>query len=155
MCIRVVSERWSRDSNIAHLRWQRPWPRRQTLDPIKSIKNFPQETIELDTQSFISNTCSLNKVTGTNENGAPKKQCPTYVFMKLHTKFDINYILGIITSKLTKWDVRVQPKNFPFLDNKTRLAFGGAHNGFYPEALGELFCQELEKHKMCGKINTS
>jgi len=73
--------------------------------------------------------------------------------MKLHTKFDINYILGIITSKLTKWDVRVQPKNFPFLDNKTRLAFGGAHNGFYPEALGELFCQELEKHEMYVQAN--
>ena len=67
--------------------------------------------------------------------------------MKFHTKFDINYILGLITGKLTKRNIRVQLKEFPFLDTKTRWDFVGTHNGFCPKALGKLLNQELEKHE--------
>ena len=74
------------------------------------------------------------KSQGTYDNGTPKKQRPTYVFMKLHTTFEINYMLGPITGKLTKRDVRVQPKVFPYPDTKTQWAFIGTRSGFCPEA---------------------
>jgi len=84
-------------------------PGGKSLEPIKSVKDFPQDSIELDTYDVISNTWSLNKIMGTDENGVPTKQCPTYVLMKPHTKFEINYILDLITGKPTKRDIRVQP----------------------------------------------
>ena len=54
-----------------------------------------------------------------------------------HHKFEINHILGIIAGKLAKWDIRVQPIEFPFFDTKTCVSFVGTHNGFYPDVLGD------------------
>jgi len=43
--------------------------------------------------------------------------------------------------------MRVQPKEFLFLDTKTRWSFEGTHNGYCPESLGELLPQELEEYE--------
>jgi len=73
---------------------------------------------------------------GNDENGNPKKQWPIYVFIKLHTKFAVEYIIGLITGQLNARDIMVKPKKNPFLDTKTKWVFVGTHNGFCPEALG-------------------
>ena len=68
-----------------------PSPEGNTLGTIKNVKESPQGKFELDTHATISNTLSLNKVLGTDENDAPKKECLMYIFMRLHTKFCISY----------------------------------------------------------------
>ena len=49
-----------------------PGPGGKTIEPIETINDFPQDTIKLDIHTVISNTGSLNKVTGADANGAPK-----------------------------------------------------------------------------------
>jgi len=47
----------------------------------------------------------------------------------------------------------LRSKEFPFLKTKSRWTSVGTRNGFFPEALGELLHQELEKHDMYLQAN--
>ena len=110
--------------------------------------DLPIKPVEQAEYTQFSNPWSQLTVYGHDKKtGKKKEQKPTYVYMNVHTRFDLDHVLGLIQGSLGERDIVVRVKEFPFLDTKTRFALVGTSNAFCHNACEEVLQPELEKHE--------
>jgi hypothetical protein len=118
-----------------------------SMVPISASSTFPGGLLELSNHAQVSNSWGLAPVWGSDKDGKPKKQPSVFVHIKLHTKFEREWLFGHIMGRLGDEGILLKVKPFPYLDTKTRIAIVGTSNSFCPVALLDRLHDGLAKHE--------
>jgi hypothetical protein len=93
-----------------------------------------------------------------DDEGNPKLQRPTYVVLRVTTKYIFDHIVGLIQSYLTEMNMFVKEKEMPSLNTRTRLAIIGTTADWCPVSLQKTLHKDLESHmenlQTCGRVDT-
>jgi hypothetical protein len=73
-------------------------------------------------------------------------QCPTYVVLRVTTKYTFDHIVGLIHSYLTEMNMFVKEKEMPSLNTRTCLAIIGMTANWCPVSLRKTLHKDLEHH---------
>ncbi len=117
-----------------------------TPDPIVSLNKFPQDIMGLANYVQVSNAYTLSPAFGKDEEGNNKLQHPTYVYMRIKTRYLFSHVVGLIQPSLNILNISMKEKEMPYLDTKTRFALVGTTNEWCPSAIQQTLQKELEKH---------
>ncbi len=88
----------------------------------------------------------MSPANGTNDEGKPKLQRPTYVVLRVTSKYAFDHIVGLIQSYLTEMNMFVKEKEMPSLNTRTRLAIIGMTTNWCPVSLRKTLHKDLEHH---------
>ncbi len=81
-----------------------------------------------------------------NDEGNPTLQCPTYVVLRVTTKYAFDHLVGLIQSYLTEMNMFVKEKEMPSLNTRTCLAIIGMTANWCPVSLRKTLHKDLECH---------
>ncbi len=87
----------------------------------------------------------MSKVNRNNDGGKPKLQRPTYLVLRVTTKYAFDHIVGLIQSYLTEMNMFMKEKEMPSLNTRTRLAFIGMTANWCPVSLLKTLHKDLER----------
>jgi hypothetical protein len=94
----------------------------------------------------------------TNDEGNLKLQRPTYVVLRVTTKYAFDHIVDLIQSYLTEMNMFVKEKEMPSLNTRTRLAIIGMTANWCLVSLWKILHKDLECHvenlQTSGQVNT-
>jgi hypothetical protein len=94
----------------------------------------------------ICNSYTMSPANGNDDEGNPKLQHPTYVMLRVTTKYAFDQIVGLIQSYLTEMSMFVKEKKMPSLDTRTRLSIIGTTANWCPVSLRKTLHKDLERH---------
>jgi hypothetical protein len=94
----------------------------------------------------ICNPYTMSLANGNNDKGNPKLQCPTYVVLRVTTKFAFDHIVGLIQSYPTEMNMFVKEKEMPSLNIRTHLAIIGTTANWCLVSLQKTLHKKLEHH---------
>ena len=117
-------------------------------DPI----NFPKDMESVANYLMVENKYSLEPARKDKE-GNEKRQTETYIHFAVHTKYDMEHLLGLIMGKCSQQHVQVRVKAFPYLGTKTWWYFACKSNSWDPQSLEKLIYDAAEKHE--GKLQAN
>jgi hypothetical protein len=83
---------------------------------------------------------------GTDDDGNPRVQRPTYVVFRVYTKYDFDHVIGLIQSSLYEMNVIVKIKDMPSLNTRTRMALIGTTLEWCPVSIHDVLSKALTKH---------
>jgi hypothetical protein len=83
---------------------------------------------------------------GKDDEGNPKLHCPTYVVLRVTTKYAFDHIVGLIQSYLTEMSMIVKEKEIPSLNARTRLVIIGTTVDWCLASLRKTLHKDLERH---------
>jgi hypothetical protein len=95
----------------------------------------------------------MSPANGKDDVGNPKLQHPTYVVLRVTTKYPFDHIVGLIQSYLTEMNMFVMKKEMPSLNTRTCLAIIGMTANWCPVSLQKNLHKDLEHHVK--KLQTS
>ena len=87
--------------------------------PIGDQSALPLDMIGLGNYVQIGNAFTMSPVFGTDNDGNPRVQRPTYVVLQDYTKYDFDHVIGLIQSYLHEINVIVKIKDMPSLNTRT------------------------------------
>jgi hypothetical protein len=90
--------------------------------PITEPTSFPSDMLGLHNHIHICNSYTMSPANGNDDKGNPKLQCPTYVVMRVTTKYAFDHIVSLVQSYLTEINMFVNEKGMPSLNTRIRLA---------------------------------
>ncbi len=96
---------------------------------------FPSNMLGLHNHIQICNLYTMSPANGNNEEENPKLQCPTYVVLRVTTKYVFDHIVSLIQSYLTEMNMFVKEKEMPSLNTRTLLAIIGMTADWCPVSL--------------------
>jgi hypothetical protein len=79
--------------------------------PIGDLSALPLDMIGLGNYVQIGNAYTMSPAFGTDDEGNPRVQRPTYVVFRVYTKYDFDHIIGLIQSSLYEMNVIVEIKD--------------------------------------------
>jgi hypothetical protein len=126
--------------------------------PITEPSTFPSDMLGLCNYIQICNLYTTSPANGNNDEGNPKFQHPTYVVIRVATKYTIDHIVGLIQLYLTEMNMFVKEKEMPSLNTRTRLAIIGTTANWCPVSLRKTLHKDLGRHvenlQMSGWVDT-
>jgi len=114
--------------------------------PIGDPSALPLDVIGLGNYVQIGNAYTMSPAFGTNNDGNPRVQRPTYVVLRVYTKYDFDHVIGLIQSSLYEMNVIVKIKNMPSLNTRTQMAIVGTTSEWCSVSLHEALSKALTKH---------
>jgi hypothetical protein len=90
--------------------------------PITEPASFPSDMLGLHNHIQMCILYFMSPANGNDDKGNPKLQHPTYVVLRVTTKYAYGHIVGLIQSYLTEMNMFVKEKEMPSLNAITRLA---------------------------------
>jgi hypothetical protein len=94
----------------------------------------------------ISNLYTTSPANGKDEEGNPKLQCPTYMVLRVTTKYEFDRIVGLIQSYLTEMNMFVMKKDIASLNIRTCLDIIGTTANWCPASLWITLHKDFEQH---------
>jgi hypothetical protein len=94
----------------------------------------------------IGNAYTMSPIFGTDDDGNPRVQRPTYVVLRVYTKYDFDHVIGLIQSYLHEINIIVKIKDMPSLNTRTRMAIIRTTSEWCPVSLHEALSKALTKH---------
>ena len=114
--------------------------------PIGDPSALPLDMIGLGNCVQIGNAYTMSPAFGTDDNGNPRVQRPTYVVFRIYTKYDFDHVIGLIQSSLYEMNVIVKIKDMPSLNTRTRMAIIGTTSEWCPVSIHEALSKALMKY---------
>jgi hypothetical protein len=118
----------------------------QKFLPITEPSSSPSNMLSLHNHIQICNLYTMSPANRNDDEGNPKLQCPTYVVLRVTTKYAFDHIVGLIQSYLTEMNMFVKEKEMPNLNTRTRLAIIGTTANWCPVSLRKTLHKDLEHH---------
>ena len=87
--------------------------------PIGDPLALPLDMIGLGNYVQIGNAYTMSPAFGTDDDGNPRVQRPTYVVFWVYTKYDFDHVIGLIQSSLYEMNIIVKIKDMPSLNTRT------------------------------------
>jgi hypothetical protein len=115
--------------------------------PITEPSSFPSNMLGLHNHIHICNSYTMSPANGNDGEGNPKLQCPTYLVLRVTTKYAFDHIVSLIQSYLTEMNMYVKEKEIPSLNTRTCLAIIGTTADCCPVSLQKTIHKDLE-HQM-------
>jgi hypothetical protein len=88
----------------------------------------------------------MSPANGNNDEGDPKLQRPTYVVLRVTTKYAFDHIVGLIQSYLTEMNMLVKEKEMPSINTRTHLAIIRTTANWCPVSLRKTLHKDFERH---------
>ena len=114
--------------------------------PIGDPSAFPLDMIGLGNYVQIGNAYTMSPAFGTDDDGNPRVQRPTYIVFRVYTKYDFDHVIGLIQSSLYEMNVIVKIKDMPSLNTRTRMALIGTTSEWCPVSIHDALSKALMKH---------
>ena len=114
--------------------------------PIGDPSALPLDMIGLGNYVQIGNAYTMSPAFGTDDDGNPRLQRPTYVVFRVYTKYDFDHVIGLIQSSLYEMNVIVKVKDMPSLNTRTRMALIGTTSEWCPASIHDALSKALTKH---------
>ncbi len=114
--------------------------------PIGDASALPLDMIGLGNYVQIGNAYTMSPAFGTDDDGNPRVQRPTYVVFRVYTKYDFDHVIGLIQSSLYEMNVIVKIKDMPSLNTRTRMALIGTTSEWCPVSIHDALSKALTKH---------
>jgi hypothetical protein len=114
--------------------------------PIGDPSAFPLDMIGLGNYVQIGNAYTMSPAFGTDDDGNPRVQRPTYIVFRVYTKYDFDHVIGLIQSSLYEMNVIVKIKDMPSLNTRTRMALIGTTSEWCPVSIHDALSKALTKH---------
>jgi hypothetical protein len=77
---------------------------------------FPSNMLGLHNHIQICNLYTMSPANRKDDEGNPKLQCPTYVVLRVTTKYVFDHIVGLIQSYLTEMNMFVKERRYQALN---------------------------------------
>ncbi len=107
---------------------------------------FPSNMLGLHNHIQVCNLYTMSPGNRNNDEGNPKLQCPTYVVLRVTTKYAFDHIIGLIQSYLTEMNMFVKQKEMPSLNTRTHTAIIGTTTNWCLVSLRKTLHKDLEHH---------
>jgi hypothetical protein len=107
---------------------------------------FSSNMVGIHNHIHICNLYTMSPENGNDDEGNPKFQCPTYVVLRVTTKYAFDHIVGLIQSYLTEMNMFVKEKEMPSLNTWTCLAIIGTTADWCPVSLRKILHKDLDCH---------
>jgi hypothetical protein len=114
--------------------------------PITESSLFPSDMLGLHNHIQICNLYTMSPVNGNNDEGNPKLQRPTYLVLRVTTKYALDHIPSLIQSYLTEMTMFVKDKEMPSLNTRTCLAIIGTTANLCLVSLWKTLHKDLKRH---------
>ncbi len=114
--------------------------------PITEPSSFPSDMCGLHNHIQICNLYTMSPANGNNDEGDPKLQRPTYVVLRVTTKYAFDHIVGLIQSYLTEMNMLVKEKEMPSINTRTHLAIIRTTANWCPVSLRKTLHKDFERH---------
>ncbi len=125
---------------------------------ITKPSSFSSNMLGLHNHIQICNTYTMSLSNGNNDEENPKLQRPTYLVLRITTKYAFDYIVGLIQSYLTEMNMFVKEKEMPSLNTRTCLAIIGTTANWCLVSLWKTLHKDLERHmdnlQMSDRVDT-
>ncbi len=108
--------------------------------------SFPSDKLRLHNHIQICNLYTMSLANGNNDEGNLKLQRPTYVVLRVTTRYAFDNIVGLIQSNLTEMSMFVKEKEMPSLNTRTCLAIIGMTANWCSVSLRKTLHKDLERH---------
>jgi hypothetical protein len=92
----------------------------------------------------MCNLYTMSPANGNDDEGNPKLQRPTYVVLRVTTKYAFDHMVGLIQSYLTEMNMFVKEKEMPSLNTRTHLAIIGTTANWCLVSLQKTLHKDLE-----------
>lgn len=116
------------------------------FEPIADPSNFPLDMIGLGNYVQISKAYTMSPAFRNDDEGNPKLQRPTYVVLRVTTRYEFVHVIRLIQSSLYDMNTIVKEKDMPSLNTRTRIALVGTTSEWCPVLLRQALSKELAKH---------
>jgi hypothetical protein len=113
---------------------------------ITEPSSFPSNMLGLHNLIQICNLYTMSLANKNNDEGNPKLQRPTYVVLRVTTKYAFDHIVGLIQSYPTEMNMFVKEEKIPSLNTRTRLAIIGTTANWCLVSLQKTLDKDLEHH---------
>ncbi len=114
--------------------------------PITEPSLFPSNMLGLHNHIQICNSYTMSLANGNDDEENSKLQCPTYVVLRVTTKYAFDHIVDLNQSYLTEMNMFVKEKEMPSLNTRTRLAIIGMTANWCLVSLWKTLHKDLEHH---------
>jgi hypothetical protein len=126
--------------------------------PITETSSFLSNMLGFHNHKQVCNLYTMSLANGNDDEGNPKLQCPTYVVLRVTTKYAFDQIVGLIQSYLTEMNMFMKEKKMPNLNTMTCLAIIGTTANWCPVSLRKTLHKDLECHvenlQTSGRVDT-
>jgi hypothetical protein len=126
--------------------------------PITDPNAFPSDMLRFHNHIQFSNPYTMSPFNGKDDKGNPKLQHPTYVVLRVTTKYAFDHTVGLIQSHLTEMNMFVKEKEMSSLNTRTCLAIIETTADWCPVSLWMTLHKDLEHHieklQMSGWVDT-